>query len=277
MSQRAVRPILVTSARGKTGRRIAERLTDAGIPVRAASRSSAPAFDWSDRSTWPAALAGVRAAYIAYQPDLAVPGALSDIAHFVELARSAGVEQLVLLSGRGEVEAEACEQVVQQSGLTWTVLRASWFFQNFSESFIAPIVEAGAVYLPVGAVQEPFVDCEDIADVALATLRHPSMHAGQVYELTGPRLLTFGNAISELAEATGRDISFTSIPMTTFEEVLLADNLPSELGQLMRYLFTTVLDGRNASLTDGVQRALGRAPRDFRQYAQELVELAPNG
>jgi nucleoside-diphosphate-sugar epimerase len=169
MSQRAVRPVLVTSARGKTGRRIAERLTDADIPLRAASRSSTPAFDWSDRSTWSAALAGVRAAYIAYQPDLAVPAALSDIAHFVELARSAGVEQLVLLSGRGEVEAEACE------------------------------------------------------------------------------------------------------------EVLLADDLPSELGQLMRYLFTTVLDGRNASLTEGVQRALGRAPRDFRQYAQELVVPAREG
>lgn len=270
MSHVTVRPILITSAGGKTGRRIAERLTTAGVPVRAASRSSVPAFDWTDRSTWPASLAGVRAAYIAYQPDLAVPAALSDIAHFVELARSAGVEQLVLLSGRGEVEAEACEQVVQHSGMAWTVLRASWFFQNFSESFIAPMVDAGAVYLPVGAVQEPFVDCEDIADVALATLRNPSMHTSQVYELTGPRLLTFGEAIAELAEIAGRDIAFTSIPMTAFEEALLADHVPTELGQLMRYLFTTVLDGRNASLADGVQRALGRAPRDFRQYAQEL-------
>ncbi len=273
MSQLSARPILITSAGGKTGRRIAERLITAGISVRAASRSSSPAFDWSDRSTWPTALAGVRAAYIAYQPDLAVPAALHDITHFVELARSAGVEQLVLLSGRGEVEAEACERVVQASGLRWTILSASWFFQNFTESFIAPMVHSGAVYLPVGAVQEPFVDCEDIADIAVAAFADPTQHHGQRYELTGPRLLSFGDAIAELAEATGREIAFTSIPMEAFEDALLADHVPAELGQLMRYLFTTVLDGRNASLTDDVQRALGRPPRDFRDYAGQLAAL----
>lgn len=275
MSPLSVRPILITSAGGKTGRRVMERLITAGVPVRAASRSSSPAFDWGDRSTWPAALAGVRAAYIAYQPDLAVPAALGDITHFVDLARSAGVEQLVLLSGRGELEAEACERVVQASGLRWTILSASWFFQNFTESFIAPMVDTGAVYLPVGAVQEPFVDCEDIADIAAAAFADAAQHHGQRYELTGPRLLTFGDAIAELAEATGREIAFTSIPMEAFQEALLADHVPAELGQLMRYLFTTVLDGRNASLTDDVQRALGRPPLDFRDYASQLAALTP--
>ena len=124
---------LVLGGTGKTGRRVAEKLQALGVETRIASRTANPSFDWDDQSTWDAGLEGVTAAYISYAPDLAIPGATDAIRAFVEKAAAQGVERLVLLSGRGEEEAQACERIVQEAGVEWTVVRASWFMQNFSE------------------------------------------------------------------------------------------------------------------------------------------------
>ncbi|HYF62973.1 MAG TPA: NAD(P)H-binding protein [Herpetosiphonaceae bacterium] len=262
--------VLVVGGSGKTGRRIIERLRAREVPVRSASRSTEPAFDWETRATWPAALKGVRTAYIAFQPDLAVPGAVATIQAFADLAVASGVRRLVLLSGRGEPEAQQCERIVQASGAEWTILRASWFFQNFSENFLLDAIRSGTVYLPAGDIPEPFIDADDIADVAVAALTEDG-HAGQVYELSGPRLLTFGAAVAEIAAASGRQIGYVQVPIDDYAGALEAEGLPPEMLWLMRYLFTTVLDGRNASLADGVQRALGRPARDFAAYVGETA------
>ncbi len=257
--------ILVTSGTGKTGRRIVEQLGAQNYPVRIGSRSAEPSFDWWDASTWQAALADVGTVYIAYQPDLAVPTAVDTIRAFTALAVASGVGRLVLLSGRGEDGAEECEQIVQNSGVLWTILRAGWFFQNFSESFLLDSVLSDTVYLPTGDIKEPFIDADDIADVAIAALTEDG-HASQLYELTGSRLITFAEAVAEIAEATGRQIDYIQMPIDDYIGALEAAQLPADIIWLMRYLFTTVLDGRNAYVTDGVQRALGRPPRDFWAY-----------
>ena len=189
---------------------------------------------------------------------------------FVDVAVARGVRRLVLLSGRGEEEAQHAEQVVQASGVDWTVLRSSWFSQNFSESYLLDPVLAGEVVLPAGDVAEPFIDADDIADVAVAALTEDG-HAGQLYELTGPRLLTFAEAVAEIAEATGREIRYVQVAPEAYAAALAEQGVPAEYVWLLNYLFTTVLDGRNASLADGVQRALGREPRDFADYARETA------
>ncbi len=168
-----------------------------------------PRFDWEDRATWGPALQGVKAAYVAYQPDLAAPGALEIVDAFFHQAIACGVEKLVLLSGRGEVEAEQAEQALQATGVDWTILRASWFFQNFSEGFLVDAIAAGDVALPSGPAAEPFVDVDDIAEIAFAALTQ-SGHSRQLYDISGPRALTFTDAIGEIAQATGRDIRFTA-------------------------------------------------------------------
>ncbi len=258
---------LVLGSTGKTGRRVVERLTARGVPVRAASRSGAYAFDWEDRRTWRPALHGVTAAYVSYFPDLAVPGADATVREFAELAVQSGVRRLVLLSGRGEEGAELAERGVQESGADWTILRSTWFNQNFSEGNFAGMVADGVVALPVGSIGEPFVDADDIADVAVAALTD-ARHVGQLYELTGPRLLTFAQAVEEIAGATGRDIGFVQIPLAEFLSALASDGEPPAVIDLLSYLFTVLLDGRNARLADGVERALGRPPRDFREFAR---------
>ena len=261
---------LVLGGTGKTGRRVVDRLTARGYLVRVGSRSRTPAFDWDDRATWPAALRDTGAAYINYYPDLGIPGAAKQVGAFVTLALEHGVRRLVLLSGRGEQEAQHTEELLRSSGANWTIVRASWFAQNFSESFMADSLRAGELVLPAGDIGEPFVDADDIADVAAVALTEDG-HVGKLYEVTGPRLLTFAEAVHGISRATGRDIRYVQISRMDFSTALAEQGLPTDVASLLNYLFDTVLDGRNASLSDGVQRALGREPRDFADYARNAA------
>lgn len=261
---------LVLGGTGKTGRRILEQLATRNLPVRIGSRSATPEFEWENSVTWPAALANVDAVYISYYPDLAAPGATDAIRAFTELAVHSGVRRLVLLSGRGEPEAQRCESIVKQSGAQWTVLRCSWFNQNFSENYLLEPILAGEVALPASNVGEPFVDADDIADAAVAALTDDK-HIGQLYELTGPRLLSFADAIAQIARASGREIRYVQISMEEYVAALDQAQLPADFVELIKYLFTEVLDGRNAYVTDGVQRALARAPGDFAEYARRAA------
>lgn len=267
--------ILVLGGNGKTGRRVAERLTARGVDVRIGSRNAAVPFDWNDQSTWKAAVADTAAVYITYVPDLAVPGAPDAVAAFAEVAVGSGVRRLVLLSGRGEVEAQNAEerlrQVAEPAGVEWTVVRASWFAQNFNENFLIEPILAGEVALPVGDVKEPFIDVEDIADVAVAALTEDG-HNGEIYEVTGPRLISFAEAVAEIAAAAGREISYVTVPMDAYAAVLTEEvGLDAETVGFLTYLFTEVLDGRNARTADGVRRALGREPRDFADFARDAA------
>jgi uncharacterized protein YbjT (DUF2867 family) len=265
---------LVLGATGKTGRRVADRLAARGVDTRLASRTGSPPFDWNDVSSWPKVLDRVGAAYLCYHPDLAVPGAADTVGAFAEAAVGAGVRRLVLLSGRGEREAQRAEALVGRaatgSAATVTVVRASWFAQNFSESFLLDGVLDGRLALPVGDVPEPFIDVDDIADVVTAALTE-DRHAGALYEVTGPRALTFAEAALEIARATGRPVQLAQIGSAEFAAEMAAQGVPGEVTALMLYLFTEVLDGRNAGVTDGVREALGRPPRDFSQYARRAA------
>ncbi|MDP9864069.1 MULTISPECIES: NmrA family transcriptional regulator [Streptosporangium] len=261
---------LVLGGTGKTGRRVVDRLTARDLPVRVGSRSGRPPFDWDDQATWAPALRDVESVYVTYYPDLAFPGAAAAIGSFAGLAADSGVRRLVLLSGRGEEEAQVCERAMQEAGTEWTILRASWFCQNFSEHYLLEPVLSGVVALPAGDMAEPFVDADDIADVAVAALTQDG-HAGQIYELTGPRLLTFTDAAQEIAEAAGREVRYLPVSPEQYVAALVEYGMPAGEATLLTGLFTKVLDGRNAHLSDGVRRALGREPRDFADYARDAA------
>ncbi|HEU4727192.1 MAG TPA: hypothetical protein VFT22_04870 [Kofleriaceae bacterium] len=260
---------LVVGGSGKTGRRVARRLMARGIPVRSASRSGSTRFDWADRGTWADALRGVASAYITYSPDLAAPGALEDIRELTKLAVDSGVRKLVLLSGRGEPQAARSEQPVRDSGATFTILRASWFCQNFSEGMMLDAVRSGEVAFPAGDVAEPFIDVEDVAEIAVAALTSDA-HDGTTYELTGPRLLTFAQAVDEIARASGKAVRY--VPVTPEEYgAAMASFVSPEQAAFFVELFRRVLDGHNAHTSDGVERVLGRKGREFSEYAREVA------
>jgi uncharacterized protein YbjT (DUF2867 family) len=259
--------VLVTGATGKTGRRIAERLRAAGVPVREGSRRADPPFDWQNKGTWEGALRGVGAAYLTYFPDLAVPGAAETVGELADMAVGLGVRRLVLLSGRGEVGAQYGEQLVQASGADWTVIRSAWFMQNFSEGHLLDPVLSGVIALPAGDIAEPFVDVDDITDIAIAAFSD-DRHIGQVYEVTGPRLITFPEAAAEISAATGRVVEYRDVSGPGARDELIEGGLPEELADDLLALFTEVLDGHNGYLTDGVRKALDREPRDFADYVR---------
>jgi len=269
-SNDAVGTVLVVGSTGKTGRRVVERLEARGITVRHGSRGSATPFDWDDPATWAPAVAGVDQAYITYYPDLSFPGAAERMTELARLAREAGVRHLVLLSGRGEPGALVSEDAVRAVGPQLTVVRASWFAQNFTEGMLAGTVESGTLALPAGDVPEPFIDVDDIADVAVAALTGEAA-GGEVYEVSGPRLMTMPEVAADLAAATGRPVSYVPITTEQFVAGLAGLGLPAEEAEATGQLLADLLDGRNASLTDGVQRALGRPAKDFAAFARDAA------
>jgi len=263
------KPVLVIGANGKTGRRLVDRLKAANLPYRPASRSSEIPFDWNDRSTWNRALEGIGSVYITVYPDLSFRGVAENVGVFANLAVTLGAKRLVLLSGRGEEGAQDAEERLHNSGADVTIIRCSVFNQNFSESF-ADAIRYGRLSMPVGDIQEPFVDAEDIADVAFAAFTD-DRHIGQAYELTGPRFLTFPQVVEELSKAMGRPVIYKAVSIPEYAKELVQHGFSEEESLPIAQLLADVLDGRNASLDDGIQRAIGREPKDFAEFAHTEV------
>ncbi|MFJ4205212.1 NAD(P)H-binding protein [Streptomyces sviceus] len=262
--------VVVTGASGRTGSRVARSAQAAGLTVRAASR--AQGFDWQDRSTWARVLRGADAAYLVYPSDIGAPGAAEAVGAVAREAVRAGVRRLVLLSSRGQDRARDAEEALRASGADWTVVRAAWFAQNFSEG---PLVEelrlSGELVFPAGEVREPFVDVRDIGDVVVAALSAGDRYVGQTVTVSGPRLLTFGEAVAEIAKTTGRELSYRAVSPEQYGESLLGFGVPAREADALVEAFAQLLDGRNAHLSDGVQQVLGREPRDFTDFAREAA------
>lgn len=257
--------ILVIAANGKTGRRIVPLLEERGITVRRGSRSSTPAFDWASRETWPGALEGMDAVYVVYQPDLAVPAATDDIREFTKIAKQQGVRKVVLLSGRGVKEAQAAEQIVIDSGLDWTFVRAAWFSQNFSEGDFASMVQDGVIALPMSNAVEPIIDADDIAEVVAEALSDTRLN-GESLNLSGPEALRHDQIAAELSKAAGREIRYQPISTDEFRAEMMNLSVPAEYIELLVYLFDITVSGVNAEPTGDVERVLGRAPRSFSEF-----------
>ncbi|WP_338059254.1 NmrA family transcriptional regulator [Streptomyces oceani] len=213
---------------------------------------------------------GTDAAYVAFYPDAAFPGAARVVGSFANLAVSCGVRRLVLLADRGAEEAERCEQAVRDSGAEWTVVRAGFITQNFSEAFLVELVRAGVVALPAGEVTEPFTDARDIADVALAALTENG-HAGRIHDVTGPRLFTFADAVGEIARTTRGEVRYLPVTPEQFVSSLIGRGVSAEYAGQLAGLMVEVFDGRRSHVTDTVERILGRPPRDFAEYAHETA------
>ena len=263
--------ILVLGGTGKTGRKVAQQLQEKGKSVRIGSRASNPPFDWEKPNTWESALVGIAKVYITFQPDLAVPGALEAIEQFTVAAKKEGVSKLVILSGKGEKEAELCEQVVIHSGMDYTVVRASWFNQNFSESFLLDPILQGVVALPRGEAKVPYVDTDDIAEVAVAALLDDA-HIGKIYHLTGPEAFTYREVIAEIAKATGREIKYTPISLSAYAQMLKTHGIPEDYVWLIDYLFTEVLGNPQVSeISNDIEKVLKRKPKTFANYVRETT------
>lgn len=264
--------ILIIGGTGKTGRRVVEQLRKKGIEPRIGSRNASPSFDWDNKDTWVAALNGIEKMYVTYYPDLAVPGAKEAIKSLTYLAKELGVKKMVLLSGKGETEAEACEQIVKDSGINYTIVRASWFNQNWSESFFLDPILSGEVALPMSDVLIPFVDANDIAEVVATVLLDDSYNS-QTIEVTGPELITFKNIIDIISKTSGRNLNFYDITLEQYIAGMKQMQMPNDVIWLIEYLFSHVLTNpKNQLVVNDVEQVLGRKAKTFLEYAQETAK-----
>lgn len=262
---------LVLGGSGTTGSRVVRRLRDLGVPTRIGSRRGTPPFAWEDPATWPAVLEGVDRAYIVH-PVLMTSQAVEEIRSFAVAAVEAGVHRLVLLSGHGSDDIVGpAEDAVRSSGASWTMVRPSWFNQNFDTSSDSMLgfresILAGELLGTEGEARLGFVDADDIADVVVAALTQDG-HEGKSYDITGPRALTFAEAVAEISRATGRHITYTHLEPEQMREHLIAEGVPAEDAEWMAS--SSALG--DEELGDGVERALGRPPRDFAEYARDTA------
>ncbi|NNG36319.1 NmrA family NAD(P)-binding protein [Nakamurella sp. DB0629] len=263
----------MTCPRGKTSRHVVESLTRQRVSIRPVGRSEQVAFDWTDASTWTPALAGARAAYLVYQPDLAMPGAAETVGSLAQLAVRQGLEHLVLLSGRNEPGAQQAEEAVRATGIDTTIVTTSFFTQNFTEGLLQPMAMSGEIVMPAADLPEPFVDTADIGAVVTAALTDPR-HRGQRYEVTGPTAPTFAEVGAAIGAATGRTVGFQQVSSAEFVRRMAAIGVPEPDAEGLAWLFEMILDGRNSQPTDGIQRALGRPGR---AYTDVIAEAAAAG
>lgn len=263
--------ILVIGGTGKTGSRVVDGLTALGHNVRIGGRNATPSFDWDNPETYAQALKGMDKAYIVYYPDLAVPGAKKAIKTLTEAALKEGLDKVVLLSGKGETEAEACEQIVANSGLNYTLVRASWFNQNFSEGAFLDFILAGHVALPMPDAEIPFVDANDIADVVTKALVDDSYN-GETLTVTGPRKMTFKEVVEAMAKGIGKEIQYQPITIEEFKTGMKEAGLPDSYVWLFGYLFKEVLGNPdNQAVSQDVERVLGRKATDFTEFVEKTA------
>ncbi|MCD9901305.1 NmrA family transcriptional regulator [Streptomyces sp. MT29] len=240
--------------------------------MRAGSRAGGVPFDWQDESGWAAALDGTEAAYVAYYPDLAVPGAAGAMAAFGRVAAASGLRRVVLLSDADEPQAAVAEEALRGAcgEVELTVVRSAFFAQNFSEGALLDSVLGGELVFPAGSAAEPFLDIDDLADVVVAALTGDG-HAGAVYELTGPRSLTFEKAAEELGRAAGRPVRYVPVSGPAYAEVLEGFGVSGPEAGFLAELFATLLDGHNSATTDDVKRVLGREAKEFTAFTREAA------
>ncbi|MFI5776751.1 NmrA family NAD(P)-binding protein [Nocardia sp. NPDC051570] len=263
--------ILILGGTGTTGRRIAARLRDGGHRVRIASRTRGDVrVDLDEPSTWRSAVDGVSAAYLLEPTMQGTEEGRQRIPRFVDAAVAAGVRGLVLLSAPGAEDNEThplwrAEEALRSCGLEWTIVRPTWFAQNFSEAFWLPGIRAGSLVLPTGDGATAFVDADDIADVVVAALTRDGHH-GASYVLTGPRAISFAEAVDLIGAATGRTIRHVDIDPEAFTRIQIADGVPAHAAQQLTRIYTSIREGEAGAVLDGVRRALGREPRAFIDY-----------
>ncbi len=268
--------ILVLGATGKTGSRVALKLADRGLCIRTAARRGADIpFDWSEPSTFAAALRGISGVYLV-SPVMRVDFA-GAVSHFLDDAERAGVRHITYLSAYGvehappEVALRAVElDLASRPSLSHSIVRPAWFMQNFSETFLKPVNDE--IVVPCGTGSESFVSAEDIAAVAASTLSDPARHAGRAYAPTGSEALTFADAARLISAAVGRKISYRDIDREVWLRTMTAAGVPGEYGDVLRTLTETISKGHGSRPNDDVLEVTGAQPIRFEEFAGRTAQ-----
>jgi uncharacterized protein YbjT (DUF2867 family) len=271
MNRTDTNQVLVLGATGKTGSRVAERLSAHEVSVRTAARSEADArFDWDNQATWEQTLRGATGLYLV-SPILRIDFA-GLVGRFLDQAERAGVRHVTYLSAYGMEHAPAAValravelDLAARGSLASTVIRPAWFMEDFSETFLQPVNDE--IVVPAGNGTEAFVSVEDIAAVAAVTLTEPETHAGRTYAPTGPQALTIAEAAAMISAAAGRTITYRDTDREQWIAAMVSTGIPAEYAAVLRPLTATVASGNGARPNGDVLEVTGTAPVTFAEFA----------
>ncbi|GIO34567.1 MULTISPECIES: NmrA family NAD(P)-binding protein [Paenibacillus] len=271
--------ILITGASGKTGSRIAKRLTDLGYAIRTAGRGkSLPnganehvIFDWFDESTHEAALKDVDKLYLV--GPIAVMDPSEIVMPFLERALKTGVRRIVLL-GSASIPEEGpvfgkIHRAIRELAPEWAVLRPSYFMQNFVDSHGAQILNDGTIVSATGSGRVGFVDADDIAEVGVRALTDKQPHNTD-HIITGPDSLTYAEAGDIIGAAAGRTIRHVNVPTQELANRFMAFGMPQDYARFLAGMDEDIrLYGKEDLVTDTVERITGRPPKSLKKFAEE--------
>jgi len=201
-------------------------------------------------------------------------------AKFSHAAKAAGVGRVVKISAFGaDPNAEKgakrvhglSEEAVRQAGLKWTFLRPQFFMQNMLW-FVDEVKTKGTISLPMKTGRVGMIDYRDLAAVAVKCLTDDA-HEGQVYQLSGPELLSIYDIADKLSRAVGVPIKYNDMPPEEFKQLLMSMGRPLWHAEDMTVSYTKMSLGASAVLTGDVKRVLGRAATPFDQVARDYAHL----
>lgn len=269
--------VLVTGATGKTGSRVVDLLRARGLTARAATRTpQIPGqirFDWTDPDSFAPALDGVRAVYMVAPTGVAEP--LAAMRPFIDRAITAGVDRLVLLSSsmieEGGPVMGTVHGYLRANAPGWSVLRPSWFMQNFSEAqHLDTIRREGRIYSATGDGRVPFIDAGDIAAVAVAALANPAFANGELI-LTGPATLDYDALARLISVAAGREVEHHRLSTTDLAARLGEIGIPDAFAHILAQMDAAIAGGAEDRVTGAVVDVTGRQPKTFAAFAEDNV------
>lgn len=277
--------ILVSGSTGKVGQHLVAALKSAGASFKALARSDASAQalagqgvavvrgDLGDPASLRAALEGADALFLLSAAPRFAPLEIAA----VDAARAAGLRKVVKLSALG-ASADAAspllrhhalaERHLEASGLDFTILRPTFFQQNWV-AFHSHAIKAGQpVYTNAGEGRMGWVDTRDIAEVAAKALLEPG-HAGLVYDLTGPESLSNAEAGARLAAKLGREVPVLTVPDAAAFQAMQGMGMDAWYAYGMTALNQAVRRGASDYTTGTVELVMGHAPRTLDAFFEE--------
>jgi ergot alkaloid biosynthesis protein len=267
--------ILVTGGTGKTGRRLVSELRGKGVECRVASRGATVAegerpFDWTLPESWDGALEGVSTAYLVAPSAVGEPAPV--MIDFLRRAQKRGVSRFVLLSAAPlPAGGPAMGQVhlwLKENAAEWTVLRPSWFMQNFSEGqHLASIQDEDGIYSATEDGRVPFVSADDIATAAMAVLTSEDPFNSD-FILTGDRPLSYDEVAERIGMAVGRRISHRRLSSDELAARYRLLGLPPVYAEKLAAMDRAIAEGAEDRTTDSVKFLLGRPPISFDDFVE---------
>lgn len=195
----------------------------------------------------------------------------------IAAAEQAGVAHVFLISAAGTREQAAPslgeaywvgEQALIASVARWTILRMNYYAESMADEI--KMSWGNGVLAGLGGERVAYVSRDDVAAAAAGALLGEG-HAGAIYNLTGPAVVTGAERAAIVSEIVGRPVGFVTVSAEQLRAGLVQAGLPELIQAAMVEIKTTMAQGNFDILTGDVERLAGRPPRPLRDVLSEKL------